>query len=213
MTKLVFYLDIGKATWTVYMNYFIALLGIILPSSAYSLNSIALLTSAEALTQKTITYSLPLKKEIDDTLDLGDSLSKGTLIFPSNGNKNYRATIQLETSMTVTAEGPHLDLSDWKHCTSEWLSLTEGKDGEYPLPDFDKINVDCFPQVSDEELKAEVLRVGGEHWVSILEGEGWPDGYRPVEVSLSTVRIKIEEKSGTSWQEVTVINMGIPMGC
>jgi hypothetical protein len=62
MTKLVFNLDIGKATWSAYMKYFIALLGIILSSSAYSLHSIALLTSAEALPQKTITYSLPLKK-------------------------------------------------------------------------------------------------------------------------------------------------------
>lgn len=195
------------------MKYCIVLLGILLPTFSYALDSIELLTSTEASPQKTIKYSAPLKKAIDDSLDIGDSLSKGTLILLSKNRNNYRATIQLETSMSVTGEGPHLDLTDWKHCTSDWFSITEAKGREFSLPDFDAINVDCFPTISDEELKAEVLRVGGEEWVSILEGEGWPDGYKPVEISLSTVRLKIEEKTATGWNVVTVINMSIPMGC
>ena len=91
--------------------------------------------------------------------------------------------------------------------------MAEVKVGEYKLPNFDGINVDCFPRVSDEELKAEVLRAGGEEWVSILEGKGWPDGYKPVQISLSTVRLKIEQQTAAGWNVVTVINMSIPMGC
>jgi hypothetical protein len=86
--------------------------------------------------------------------------------------------------MTVTAEGPHLDLNNWKHCTSKWHSIAETKDG-YAPPDFDKFNLDCFPDVSDKELKTEVLRVGGEQWVRVLECEGWPDGYQPVKHCLA----------------------------
>jgi len=195
------------------MKFYIALLSLLLPNFSYALDGITLLTSAENLPQKAIKYAAPLQKEINDSLDIGDSLSRGRLILLSTDNKSYRATIQLETSMTVTAEGPHLDLVDWKHCTSQWHSMTEAKDGEYTLPDFDNINVDCFPRVSDEELKAEVLRAGGEQWLSILEGEGWPEGYRPVDISLSTVRIKIEEKTGSNWRVLSLINMSVPMGC
>ncbi len=196
-----------------YMKYYIVALALLLANFSYALDGIVLLSSAEASPQKTIKYAAPLQKEIKDTLDLGDSLSKGTLKLLNKNSKNYRATIQLETSMTVTAEGPHLDLTDWKHCTSQWHRIAEVKGGEYTLPDFNDIDVDCFPAVSDQELKAEVLRAGGEQWLSILEGEGWPEGYKPVEISLSTVRLKIEENTAAGWHVVTVINMSIPMGC
>tara|TARA_R110001583_G_scaffold53837_5_gene165567 strand:+ start:1077 stop:1739 length:663 start_codon:yes stop_codon:yes gene_type:complete len=203
----------AKFKMSAYMKYCIAVLGLLGSSFTYALDGIELITNADALPQKAIKYAAPLQKEISDSLDIGDSLSNGTLLLINKNNLHYRATIQLETSMTVTAEGPHLDLIDWKHCTSQWHSLTEAKNGEYSLPNFDDINVDCFPRVSDEELKAEVLRVGGEHWLGILEGEGWPEGYRPVEISLSTVRIKIEEKIGVNWRVLSLINMSVPMGC
>ncbi|MDO6592864.1 hypothetical protein [Neptuniibacter sp. 1_MG-2023] len=195
------------------MKYLFAILIICLPSFAYALDKITLIPSGKISFQKPINYSAPFKKEYFATLEIGDTLSKAMVILEGKNNQSYRVAFQLETSLSVNAEGPHFDLTEWKHCTTEWhqLNITDGNG--VVLPNFDEVNVDCFPEVNHDEIKAAVLAKGGEEWVRIFEGEGWPDGYSPVEISLSRVRIKIEKLINTQWRVLTVINVAIPMGC
>jgi len=195
------------------MKYAITLLMVFLPSFTYALNQIELIPSGKSALQESIKYSAPFKKEYYSGLEIGDTLSKAMVMLEGQDNQSYRVAFQLETSLSVNAEGPHLDLTDWKHCTTEWHQLNVAGGKGVVLPNFDEVNVDCFPEVSHDEIKEAVLAQGGEEWVRIFEGEGWPDGYSPVEISLSTVRIKIEKLISAQWRVVTVINIAIPMGC
>jgi hypothetical protein len=195
------------------MKYAITLLMVCLPSFAYALNQIELMPSGESALQESIKYSAPFKKEYFSELEIGDSLSESAVMLLGKDRPNYRVTFQLETSLSVNGEGPHLDLTEWEHCTTQWHSLNIIEDNRVLLPNFDEVNVDCFPEVSDDEINEAILAQGGEEWVRIFEGEGWPDGYSPVEISLSTVRIKIEKLISAQWRVVTVINIAIPMGC
>lgn len=200
-------------TMSRYTKYYIALLVIGFSGFTYAIEKIEINPFAEHSFQEAMIYTAPFKNETLGHLGLGDSLSEAKVIVFSNGDENYRAEFQLETSMSVNAEGPHLDLTSWKHCTTKWHNIKALTDNKFQLPNFDKIDTDCFPKVSHDEMKAEVLKQGGKYWVSVLEEEGLPENYSPVDISLSTVRIKIERFVDTEWQVVTVINISIPMGC
>ncbi|WP_200842627.1 hypothetical protein [Zhongshania aliphaticivorans] len=160
-----------------------------------------------------MSYTAPFNKNIDASLEVGDSLSKATLELLEEDNVPFRVQIQLETSMSIQNEGPHLDLIDWRHCTTEWALIESTDDNTFQLPDFNDVNVDCFPAVTDEEIASEVMRVGGQEWVDIANGKGWPAGYRPISIELSRVRLKIEKFIEGEWSRVTVMNIAIPMGC
>ena len=41
-------------------------------------------------------------------------------VQPAKAGETYRVRVQYETSLGLSAEGPHLDLTDWKHCVSDW---------------------------------------------------------------------------------------------
>ncbi len=195
------------------MKYFVALLMIGLSNFAYAFDGITLIPDGKRSFQNPLNYNAPFKKAYFSGLEAGDTLSEATVMLRGKDHKNYRVALQLETSLSVNAEGPHLDLTEWKHCTTEWHPLKIADNHKVLLPNFDEVNVDCFPAVTHDEIKAAVFAKGGEEWVRILDGEGWPEGYSPVEISLSMVRIKIEELINTQWQVVTVINITIPMGC
>ena len=195
------------------MKFLATLLIICLPTFAYALDKITFIPDEKSAFQNPINYSAPFKEAYFSGLEAGDTLSKASVMLEGKDNQSYRVAFQLETSLSVNAEGPHLDLTEWKHCTTEWHQLNIADGNGVTLPDFDEVNVDCFPEVTHDEIKAAVFAQGGEEWVRILEGEAWPEGYSPVDISLSTVRIKVEKFIATQWRVVTVINIAIPMGC
>ena len=195
------------------MKYFVALLMIGLSNYSYAFDRITLIPDGQISFQNPINYNAPFKKTYFSELEAGENLSQAKVMLHGKDRENYRVALQLETSLSVNAEGPHLDLTEWKHCTTKWHRLKIAYNHKVLLPNFDEVNVDCFPEVTHDEINAAVLAKGGEEWVRILNGEGWPEGYSPVEVSLSTARIKIEKLINTQWQVVTVINIAIAMGC
>ncbi|KXJ56780.1 MAG: hypothetical protein AXW15_06710 [Neptuniibacter sp. Phe_28] len=96
------------------MKYAITLLMVCLPSFAYALNQIELISSGERALQESIKYSAPFKKEYFSELEIGDSLSESAVMLLGKDRPNYRVTFQLETSLSVNGEGPHLDLTEWE---------------------------------------------------------------------------------------------------
>ncbi|SHJ48323.1 hypothetical protein [Cycloclasticus pugetii] len=195
------------------MKYFVALLMIGLSNYSYAFDRITLIPDGQISFQNPINYNAPFKKTYFSELEAGENLSQAKVMLHGKDRENYRVALQLETSLSVNAEGPHLDLTEWKHCTTKWHRLKIAYNHKVLLPNFDEVNVDCFPEVTHDEINAAVLAKGGEEWVRILNGEGWPESYSPVDVSLSTARIKIEKLINTQWQVVTVINIAIAMGC
>ena len=195
------------------MKYYIALLIVWLSNLTYAIEKIELTQSAERSFQEPMVYVAPFKKVTLDYLELGGSLSEAKVIILGEKGESYNIEFQLETSISVSTEGLHLDLTNWKHCTTVWHSLNTLTHSEFQLPDFTTVSTDCFPNVSHEEIKEEVLKQGGEYWVSVLEKEEFPEGYSPVGVYLSTVRIKVEKLIDTQWEVVTIIDINVLMGC
>lgn len=192
---------------------YIAILISCLPSLGYAIDTIEIKRANADIAEAISEYKRPFSKSYVDELDVGRSLSLGQVVLHGNSSETYRVKLQLETSMSITAEGPHLDLTDWKHCTTAWFDLKKVTDNSFVLPNFDAITLDCFPVVSLEEIKAEVAKRGGEEWISVLEGANWPSSYSPIEISLSHARIKIEKLVDAQWIDVTTIQFAIPMGC
>ena len=170
----------------------------------YSPNNNAFLNTYE--------FIAPFDESIDSYLELGDNIDVQVVKITSTTSRKYKLSVQFETSLTIMDAGPHFDLTEWKHCTTDWLDLKSEKPNEYRFPEAALIDNNCFPKVSDEEIRSEVGRVAGERWLALLKGDLDVNHY-PLGVSLSTVRIRVLEEVNGIWTLITTINFKIPMGC
>ncbi len=160
-----------------------------------------------------LTFDAPFSPEITASLELGDTLSGGTIKVIATERVPYRISVQLETSMTISDEGPHLDLTDWKHCTTGWIVAEPLGDSIFALPSYDNVDTDCFPEVTHQDIREAVFQRGGERWLGVVERASESDGFSPVSIELSTVRIKVEKQVNSRWEHVTLIDLAVPMGC
>lgn len=127
-------------------------------------------------------------------LDLGDQLEFTLVeVVPHRDDgRSVRVQYQVETSLTIMDEGPHIDLVDWKHHTSNWTDLERVDSHSFRMP---KIESDAegaarFPAYDDDELYEAALAAGGQRWADIVRR--WPareDGR--VGVGISTVRVRV----------------------
>ena len=157
-------------------------------------------------------FNSPFTKAITTYLELGDNLDEQLVKLTSSKADQFRVHVQYETSITVMDEGPHLDLIDWKHCTTEWLQVSESSPNIFTLPQERKINLDCFPSVTSKEIKDAVLKYGGERWASLLKDNVDINTY-PLAAAVSTIRIRVQRFSGENWVEDAMITINVPMGC
>jgi hypothetical protein len=159
-------------------------------------------------------------------LDLGDVVYGATLqLQPITAGETYRVRVQYETSLGLSAEGPHLDLTDWKHCVSEWGRADATDALSFVLPTPSQEQGECFPNYTQEELEAAV-RAHAHKWGEPSELARWLEGLRtplpdvsPVTpsvspfVAISEVRVKVEVLRKGAWIEITRIVFVLPMGC
>jgi len=124
-------------------------------------------------------------------------------------------THQFETSLTVSYEGPHCDLIEWKHFTSEPDTLLAvDTAGIYKFKNSFKDSLSiAFPEVSMNEVRRAVLKSCGEHWLERTKESNSIHEY-PFSVSISReiIHILITNDKGESIREKYLIFV-IPMGC
>jgi hypothetical protein len=136
------------------------------------------------------------------------------VLLPKSGQDfpNVRIAVQYETSMGVEDEGPHLDLTDWKHYRSEWKDLKQLGEREFVLPTYTEEESSRFPEVSQREIYEAVLRYGDHRWAKLVKQVQHPNEY-PASVGISTLRLGILVEEKGSWRRIHVIEFQIPMGC
>ncbi|MHB9123764.1 MAG: hypothetical protein ACYC7A_20005 [Thermoanaerobaculia bacterium] len=142
-------------------------------------------------------------------LDLAEEIQGRTLVIHAKPDitKRIRVYFQFETSMSVHEDGPHLDLLDWKHHTSDWVRLKGGPSYEIPLiPDEDERR---FPPVTVEEIEAAIRERGEERWVEAMRRH--PAGITIVSLSAIRLRITIDEDGHE--RVLYTIEFEVPMGC
>lgn len=116
-----------------------------------------------------------------------------------------------ETSITVMDEGPHCDLTEWRHYESPWQQLTQGGN-EFPTSSYSEKEWERFIPIDMEELRLEVLTQCGERWHSLIKDVQNAHEY-PLGIGISKIffKLKLIDKTGKS--EHKIIEFEIPMGC
>jgi len=147
--------------------------------------------------------------------ELGDSV-EGQLVsirVPPDIGADCRVQSQYETSVTIGDEGPHLDLVDWIHHTSDWVDAKRlGRKRGFRLPVLSESDRTRFPEVPVWELRDAVLERGGQHWVDLIQDvEGPLDLLTLVDVSV--IRMRVVCGAGATADVVGTLEFQIPMGC
>lgn len=157
-----------------------------------------------------------LPERITIQMGLGESFSKLIRLYPRQRSApNFRIEQQYETSLTVMREGPHLDLTDWKHFISEWSDLKTGPNNSFLTSD---VSGEEFPSVTNQEIVDAVvaelknLSVEDDSWVNLARQCQTPTTY-PCGVSVSKIRLRLSVQQGRKWLPIHVIELIPPMGC
>lgn len=148
-------------------------------------------------------------------LDLAESVGdqEVTLNFREDGE--YRVLQRYRTSMSISMEGPHLDLIDWRHFDSPWVSLKALSSKRFRTLATDQMQSGKFPPTTNEEIVAEVrkrMETDRSEIVEAAKSCGWPsDG--ACFVSISSIYLRVQKRVRAGWTDVGLIELRIPMGC
>lgn len=163
----------------------------------------------------------PLPASLTVPLDLGDEVYGATLqLQPATPGETYRVRVQYETSLGLSAEGPHLDLVDWKHCMSDWETAEATEALSFVLPTPTPEQHECFPAYTRAELEQAVRAHAAargdaamaDQWISRI-GEGDAEGEATPFVAISTVRVRVEVLRNGTWVDVATVAFMPAMGC
>lgn len=159
---------------------------------------------------------IPLEQqEITVDVELGDTIfGQAIVLVPRDGveQKNFRVQAQYETSVTISWEGPHLDLLDWKHFRSEWSDLEQLGNLKFRMPTYTDDEASRFPTVSSKEIYQAVREAGGSEWAERVKQARGPNEY-PSSVGISALRLRILVQEESEWRELHRIEFNLPLGC
>ncbi|MEP6994877.1 MAG: hypothetical protein ABI968_10180 [Acidobacteriota bacterium] len=122
---------------------------------------------------------------------------------------------RMETSVSVMGEGPHVDLTEWRHHQTPWKELTRVGENRWRSATFNEAELASFPSFTIDELKEQVRRV---QWIqndpqSLKFWLERAEHSNSTAVGLSRVYLKISYEKAGQWVEHTQIEIPIPMGC
>lgn len=157
-----------------------------------------------------------LKEQQKDTarvyLELGETIEGQTLKIQEVKKGTIRIYQRYENSVTVMNEGPHCDLTEWKHYNSDWKEL-EINNGKFLTDSYSEADRDRFIEVDMNELR-EALRVQcGDDWAEYVKDAKSPND-PPCDVGISRIFLKItfsEQGAGEAIERI--VSFEIQMGC
>lgn len=153
-----------------------------------------------------------VKEKTMIAVDLSTSISEAVLKISADKGDLFRVNTQLEVSLGVQDEGPHLDLVDWKHC---YINIPETQSisaHSFKLANLDEVVVDCFPEVSIAEIKQAIPAEAREEWLPIFDRTFFSREMN-IATGISAVQLQIEQQVDSEWQVVHTLVINIPLGC
>lgn len=144
--------------------------------------------------------------------DIGDDLSLSSLVI-SKELTDIKAEQRYETSISISDEGPHCDMVEWKHYISEWKVLKSETENIFKCAVYTEKEQEKFPEVSLQELREAIKKHCGEQGIELTKNIKSPTDY-PSEVSISRIYLRIsgiERSTGKSILKYLIFE--IPMGC
>lgn len=127
--------------------------------------------------------------------------------------KDITVLQRYETSITIMNEGPHCDLTEWKHYYSEWQKLPfDPNKNAFKTLEYTGDDGSAFVPVNIDEFKEAVKKTCGEEWWELVKGVSKIDEY-PTAVSVSRIFLKIILTDKNNKTTEKIIEFEIPMGC
>lgn len=156
------------------------------------------------------------KRQTTIALDLVESVDGQmvTLHLPAS-RSSYRMLQRYRTSMTISVEGPHLDLLDWRHYDSPWIPLEFLSTNRFRTLRSEQMDSSRFPKTTKAEIRKEVHRRIKNDWPELTESVescNGPDNGACI-VTISSIYLRIQKQVNDRWMDVGVVEIAIPMGC
>jgi hypothetical protein len=144
--------------------------------------------------------------------DLGSTVQGKFVLANSPEFRSIKIEQQFETSLTIMNEGPHLDLLNWKHYTSDWIELKKIEENTYRSIKYSDSEYSNFPDFTEDELYDYINSIGHPKWAELIKNPLFPDGthYSP---GISTIRFRITGTNEKGEQIRKYIECEIAMGC
>lgn len=156
-----------------------------------------------------------LQKSVVDSVrlwaELGERLEGQLIQIQAESDYTFVVEFCYQTSVSISGEGPHCDLYDWKHYTSDWIELEEENPNEFRVIKLSEEEMEMFPDVDMLDLKEAALDGCGEGWADLVGETDSPFEY-PCWVGVSSHFIRISY-SKDSEKIQKIIRIDLPMGC
>jgi hypothetical protein len=153
------------------------------------------------------------KDTVNIYAELGETIENQKIEILSEQITDLSIEQRFETSITISNEGPHCDLTEWKHFYSEWKHLTKNENGVFICDKYSEKDYSNFPKVKIEELKKEVKRECGEEMYKLIS-KNKKVIENNCEVGISRYFLRIKGKNKENGQIVTkLIIIETSMGC
>lgn len=142
-------------------------------------------------------------------LELGESIEGKKISIQQSKFNAFDIYQRLENSITIADEGPHCDLTAWKHYNSEWKRI-KNTDNTFTANTYTKEDKEKFILITNEELIEGVERYCEEKWVKFIKNNSteYPSYY----VAPSRMFLKIVPKNQNK-EQIKIISFILPMGC
>ena len=145
--------------------------------------------------------------------ELGSTIEGQLLVVLSENLSQVKVEQSYETSVTISKEGPHCDLLNWKHYYSEWKALITNENGAFICEIYTQEDNEKFPKIEISNLQQEVRKLCGEDWQLLINDIKSPTEY-PSSVSISRYFLKVTGLRKDNGQLISkIIVIESPMGC
>jgi hypothetical protein len=142
--------------------------------------------------------------------ELGETIENQKIHINTQNPADFTIEQRYETSITISSDGEHFDLTDWKHYYSDWKVLRKENSNEFVCDSYSEGDSQKFPDTTIEELK-ELVKDKYSGWFDLIS-KNKNITESPVGIGISRYFFRITQKNGT--QTVTkLIIIEVPMGC
>jgi hypothetical protein len=144
---------------------------------------------------------------------LGENIENQLISITKNKLTNILVEQRYCTSVTLSNEGPHCDLTEWKHYYSDWKPLKNNGSDQFLCEKYSEKEREQFLEISVDDLKKEVETQCGEDWFQLVKNIKSITEY-PSSVGISHYYIRITGEQQNKGIRVTkLIIIDNPMGC
>ena len=143
--------------------------------------------------------------------DIGETIEGQLINIETSTIKNLKVEQRYETSITIMNEGPHCDLTEWKHYDSEWKQL-KTKNNLFECIKYTNDEQQKFPEINIEKLKSEIKSKCGKDWFELVKNIKSPIEY-PCEVGISKYFLRITGENATNGVKIAkLIEIDVSLG-